>query len=242
MQIKLTRYIREKIWCWCVLKKMPYGFVGLKRAKSDFGVKRGVGNETFYSQYRQDMLLRFFLFPEKNDGVFLDIGGNHPVMINNTYYYEQIGWTGLAFEPVKSKNLLWKQERRTECLPIALGREEAEREFVEYEDDVMSGFKGNTDFDGAIRDTYMVKVRPLRVVLAEHNIRHVDFISIDVEGGEIDVLDGIDFENVDIYCILIENNKGSKKAKMVRNFLIKKGYFLFGRLWLDDVWIKRTSF
>lgn len=241
MKVKLVRYIREKIWCWCVLKKMPYGFIGFKRAKSDFGVKR-MGNENFYSQYRQDMLLRIFLFPEKNDGVFIDIGGNHPITINNTYYFEQIGWTGLAFEPLKSKNRLWEEERKTECLPIALGKVEAEMEFIEYEDDVMSGIKGNADFAGAVKDTYMVKVRPLGMVLKEHNITHVDFMSIDVEGGELDVLDGIDFDNVDIYCILIENNKGSKKAKQVRKYLIQKGYFLFGRLWLDDVWVKRASF
>lgn len=241
MKINLIRYIREQIWCWCVLKKMPYGFIGLKRAKSDFGVKR-LGEENFYSQYRQDMLLRLFLFPGKSDGVFIDIGGNHPVTINNTYYYEQIGWTGLAFEPVKSKNLLWREARRTECLPIALGKEEAEAEFVEYEDDVMSGFKGEVDFDGAVKDIYTVKVRPLKEVLKERGIKHVDFMSIDVEGGEIEVLEGIDFDAVHIYCILIENNKGTKKAKRVRQFLIKNGYFLFGRLWLDDVWIKKSSF
>ena len=30
-----------------------------------------------------------------------DIDGNHPITINNTYYFEKIGWTGLAFEPLK---------------------------------------------------------------------------------------------------------------------------------------------
>ena len=47
------------------------------------------------------MYLRFFLFSDKNDGIFLDIDGNHPITINNTYYFEKIGWTGLAFEPLK---------------------------------------------------------------------------------------------------------------------------------------------
>lgn len=241
MKVNFMRQLRETIWCWCALKKMPYGFIGFKRARSDFGTKK-LGDELYYSQYRQDMLLRFFLFNSKNDGVFIDIGGNHPITINNTYYFEQIGWSGLAFEPVKKNNLLWKEIRKTECLPIALGKEEAEMEFVEYEDDVMSGFKDSVDFGGEIKDTYMVKVRPLKSVLAEYNISHVDFMSIDVEGGEMEVLEGIDFDAVDIYCILIENNKGSKKAKQVRKYLIKNGYFLFGRLWLDDVWVKRASF
>ncbi|MCM1125478.1 MAG: FkbM family methyltransferase [Lachnospiraceae bacterium] len=219
---------------------MPFGFIGLKSVESDFGIKK-LGDESFYSQYRQDMFLRFFLFPQKNDGIFIDIGGNHPVTINNTYYFEQIGWTGLAFEPVKKNNALWGKTRKTECLPIALGNKETEMEFVEYEDDVMSGFKNSVDYKGSVKDTYMVKVRPLKSVLLERNIQHVDFMSIDVEGGEMDVLEGIDFETLDIYCILIENNKGSKKAKKVRQYLIGKGYFLFGRLWLDDVWIKRSD-
>ncbi len=240
VKMKLIRYLKEEIWCWCALKKMPYGFIGLKKAKSDLGIKK-LGEEIYYSQYRQDMFLRLLLFPQKNDGVFIDVGGNHPVTINNTYFFEQIGWTGLAFEPVKKKNLLWEM-RKTECLPIALGKEEAEMEFVEYEADTMSGIKRSVDFDGAVKDIYKVKVRPLSAILAERNIKHVDFLSIDVEGGEIEVLEGIDFDVVDIYCILIENNKGDKKEKRVRQFLIRKGYFLFGHLWLDDVWIKKASF
>lgn len=239
MKTTLIREWKERIWCWCALKKFPYGFITLRRARSDFNEKK-VGDETFFSQYKQDMFLRYFLFPNKNNGFFLDIGGNNPIMINNTYYFENIGWNGLAFEPVKRNSELWKENRTTKCLQIALGGEkEAEMEFVEYEDDVMSGIKGKVDFEGEIKNTYKVKVRPLKNVLKEYDIRQVDFMSLDVEGGEIEVLKGIDFDEVDIYSILIENNKGTEKAKAIRKFLIKQGYYFYGRLWLDDLWVKR---
>lgn len=84
------------------------------------------------------------------------------------------------------------QNAKTECLPIALGNKETEMEFVEYEDDMMSGFTNSVDYKGSVKDTY-------------------------IEGGEMDVLEGIDFETLDIYCIIIENNKGSKKAKKSGN-------------------------
>ena len=238
MKCTLLRDLKETIWEWRMLNRYQYGFTALRDMDNDFGEKQFNG-ETFYSQFRQDIFLRYLLFPDKNDGVFLDVGGNHPITINNTYYFEKIGWTGLAFEPTRKNNSLWPEKRSTPCLPVALGQQEAWLEFVEYEDDTMSGLKDNVHFEGKVKDTYQVKVRLLKDVLKEHDIKKVDFMSLDVEGGELDVLKGIDFEAVDINCILIENDKSGKKERKIRNFLRNHGYYLYARLLIDDVWVKR---
>lgn len=233
--------IKESVWEWLALRKWQHGFVALQRQRENFEEKY-FSDEVFYSQFKQDMFLRFLLFPDKNDGFFLDIGGNHPIKINNTYYFEKIGWKGLAFEPLKKNNSLWEGTRTTPCLPYALGKAESELDFIEYEEDYMSGLKDKVFYEGKVKETYKVKVRPLKDVLREYSIKDIDFISIDVEGGELEVLEGIDFEETNIKCILVENNKGDKKARKVRSFLRENGYYLYARLWIDDVWVKNANF
>lgn len=197
------------------------------------------GNEEYYSQACQDVFLDRFIFRGKEGGFFLDIGGNDPVTINNTYFFEKNrGWSGLAFEPLASQRGKWDSLRKIECLPFALGSTEGEAEFCEYEAHYMSGFSDEVDYSGKIKAQYKVPVRRLAGILEERGIKHVDFVSLDVEGAEIEVLKGIDFSRVDIECFTIENNKGFKREQRIRKFMTEAGYRIRAKLWLDEVWIK----
>ena len=66
-------------------------------------------------------------------------------------------------------------------------------------------------------------------------------MSLDVEGSELDVLKGIDFQKVYIYCIVIENNKGRKKENEIRKLLLSLGFKLQAKLWIDEIWINQNS-
>lgn len=197
--------------------------------------------EQYYSQALQDYFLDSFVFRKKEGGFFVDIGGNDPVSINNTYFFEKSrGWKGLAFEPMAEQREKWKTYRTTECLPYALGSTTGEAEFCEYDDHYMSGFSKEVDYDGKVKTRYKVPVRRLIDILDERGIKHVDFVSLDVEGAEIEVLRGIDFSRVNIDCFTIENNKGWQKEKRLRKFMIDAGYKIKARLWLDEVWVKNS--
>ena len=197
------------------------------------------GNQ-YYSQALQDYFLDSFIFSKKEGGFFLDIGGNDPVNINNTYFFEKSrGWKGLAFEPMTAQREKWKTSRNTECLPYALGRITGEAEFCEYDNHYMSGFSDEVEYSGSIKSRYKVPVRRLTDILDERGVRHVDFVSLDVEGAEINVLQGIDFSRVEIDCFTIENNKGRSREKRLRKFMVDAGYKLKARLWLDEVWIRK---
>lgn len=89
----------------------------------------------------------------------------------------------------------------------------------------------------------MVKQRRLGDVLKEAGVKTVDFISLDVEGYEMNVLLGIDFTEVDILCFLIENNKGKDGMSnmQIRKFMDENGYDFIGRIVIDDVFVKRTA-
>lgn len=204
----------------------------------------------YYSQCGQDMFINL-LFGNKKEGFFLDIGGNDPVKINNTYYFEKNGWNGLAFEPLEKYQVKWKEERTTPCLSIALGDTEKDVVFREMDKDYLSGIKDDgydeikrkvSDGQVNIVNETIVKQRMLKDVLAERNIKEVDFVSLDVEGAELNVLQGIDFQQVTIKCFAIENVGDMKTIYKIRKYLYDKGYWIIARLTHDDVFVNRKYF
>lgn len=190
----------------------------------------------YKSQFYQDYIIANFIFPGKNDGVFLDIGGNHPIIINNTFYFEKIGWTGLAFEPQRHFHDLWKKHRKAIMLPIALGETENNITFTELRSDVLSGIgiSANTD---EVYQTYDVLQRRLDDVLKEHGIREIDYMSLDVEGYEMNVLNGINWDNTIIRCLTVENNENDCK---IEDFLHDKGYVLCYKTGVDGIWLHKS--
>lgn len=195
----------------------------------------------YYSQFGQDLILDQWVFKNKAKGFFLDIGANDPIHLSNTYYFEKKGWTGLAFEPQPDLNGKWKEQRTTECLQIALGKENKTVEFVKVhgKENYMSGIRdvvSDEDYKSVGCDVINVQQRRLSDVLAERNIHQIDFASIDVEEYEIEVLDGIDFTQENISVFVIENNK--KNTKEIRRYMRNKGYDFAGRWHIDDFYVK----
>jgi len=211
---------------------------------------KSIHDEQFFSQRGQDWFLSTYVFPGVHNGFFLDIGANHPFDLSNTCYFEKQGWTGMAFEPQPHVQSLWKDVRNTPCLQLALGETE-----------------GNILFNSIIADNWthalayvssvaeerqflledlkephevqqiQVKQKRLESVLQEYGIGEIDFISMDVEGYEMNVLKGIDFSKVHIKCFVIENDATCIGDNTIREFLKEKGYTHIARLSGDDVFV-----
>ena len=204
-------------------------------------MKLDISKTPYNSQFFQDYIMDNCIFMGKKNGFFLDVGGNDPIKINNTYYFEKnMGWDGIAFEPLPELHKKWEELRNVECIQAAVGSKKGRAEFVEYDDGRMSGLSECTDYKGAVENSYFVEVVTITDVLTTRGISHVDFMSIDIEGAELDALKGIDFQTIKIDYIVIENNKGKKKEKEIRDFLLKNGYIMIARLWIDDIWKKEN--
>ena len=86
---------------------------------------------------------------------------------------------------------------------------------------------------------------PINQILEEHELFHIDFLSLDIEGGELNILKAIDFERFFIDVISVENNWEDEICKEAKNSNIRKymeatGYEYITRLGVDEVYRKKN--
>ena len=196
----------------------------------------------FQSQFGQDFFIEQLFFKYQKKGTFVDIGCNHPKIMNNSFFFEKKGWTGLAFDPIATYKSLWEKNRKAIFLSFALGAKKSLQSFTEIKNEGgwrnrMSGFSKNVrheDKQYGYR-TYKVSVERGASIFYKYRLKkNIDFVSIDVEGSEMDVIQGFDMPTFLPRVILIENCRGLSGEKSIRNFLIKKGYIFYARIWCTD--------
>ncbi len=205
-----------------------------------------------YSQFGQDLFVLDTLKDIQN-GVFVDVGGNDPIKGSNTYLLEQKGWTGIAIEPQEKLRKLWPAVRKADCLNYVVGPENKTISFIEGNDNE-HGLSGVEGYNKCQDDAKKISVEQKRLtdILKEKNISHVDYLSIDVEGYEMNVLESIDFSTSDIRLISLENDIGFSSVPFIgkklgselgnnklRTFLKDRGYTYVGRIVCDDFFLKQ---
>ena len=209
------------------------------------------------SQYGQELFIYEQIFNKKHEGIFIEVGGNDPILLNNTYALEMLGWSGIAFEPMDYLREKWEEKRATTCYPYAIGDKEGWIEFNEViEQDASLMTKGTARGQGVLssvagygRDldklgrsfsinTVKKQMRPLENVLCELNIQHVDVMFVDVEGFELNVLKGVNFSKVSIACICVEAPILYKETCELRTVLVKNGYTLVAHIGGDDIFLR----
>lgn len=196
----------------------------------------------YYSQNGEDILL-WHLFADQPSGIFVDIGAHNGLVLSNTLSFEQQGWTGLCVEahPVYAKECA--ANRKAIVVHAAAGKEDKDG-VVFYMTNMGHLSTLDKSLEGYFKSAFKkhftgfkeVKV-PLRTVttmLDRCKFDHIDFISIDVEGTELDVLQGLDLKRFKPRIILSEAMNQSLERKLIayltaQNYIFarKAGYNLF---------------
>jgi len=199
----------------------------------------------YHSQYGQDYFLWTEYFGDKQAGKFIDIGANKPIINSNSFFFEQKGWTGVAFDPLKYLEPEWLEQRGTPFVCGAVSDSMGEQMFIEILpsqgwEHALSGFKGHVreeDLKIYQHKEYIIEVRPLSAHLSNHGT--VDLILIDVEGAEMQVLKGIDFSVFSPHYLLIENDGILGGCESIRDYLKDLGYECVARIAAtDDFFVK----
>jgi FkbM family methyltransferase len=174
-------------------------------------------------------------------GFFIEAGGSDPNDQNNTHLLELNGWMGLVVEPKSEFNHLYQRIRPNSIIEnyVLVSSEHKEDTILgDFSHYMMGGVVNTHNFPNWFPTTYPCIT--LENLLKKHNIKEVTFFSLDVEGYEIEVLNGINFNDVFFHILVIENHdqKGSKDDF---SFLEKFGFDKKFELSQHEFYINRNS-
>ena len=179
-----------------------------------------------YSYGSVDLLLEH-IFKNQSHGCYIDVGCQHPVMNNNTYLLYKKGWNGINIDLDKKNIDLFNFYRKKDLnINFAISSREGERELFFYHDKsaINTVEKSVANYQKAqVKEIKKVKTKTLNSIIenSKFNDLTIDFISIDVEGHELDVIKGFDLKKYKPKVVIIEFLDLSLKKLEIKNLNIK---------------------
>jgi FkbM family methyltransferase len=187
-----------------------------------------------YAQNREDTILEGLL-SHVSKGFYVDVGSNDPNIDSVTKRFYMKGWSGINIEP--NQNLferLMQERTRDDNLCVAVGAADGTAQFREYPHG-----NGLSTLSETMKRSYdskknaytidpidrVVQVRTLTSIFEERKTKIIDFLKVDVEGYEWEVIKGNDWKKYRPKLLCIESQHGESITKW-QNFLKEHDYRL----------------
>ena len=207
----------------------------------------------YYSQSEEDEYLNFKYFKNKQNGVYIELGALDGLLYSNTKFFEDsFNWKGILIEPHPNKFELLKENRPNNFLFNDLVSCYTEPLKFKYFVDIHAAVSGVENtltqmhytefFDEEYnkflpQNTIYIKPKTLTDIIKSTNITHIDFLSLDVEGHEYEVLQSWDF-SVPIDLLLIETlGVEPDREELCRQILLKNGYTFIEKFKHNEIYI-----
>lgn len=211
----------------------------------------------YYSQCEEDIFLNTFVFKNKKNGVYIELGALDGVLYSNTKFFEDtLQWTGILIEPHPEKFKKLKTCRPNNFLfndLVSCHKEPLEfRYFLDYHAAV-SGVEStlsqhhfdtffNNDSNKPLPQTVKtITPKTLTEIVHSTSLKHIDFLSLDVEGHEYEVLQSWDF-SVPIDVIVVETlGVQPEKDELCRQILNKNNYTCIVKYKYNEIFALNNS-
>jgi len=190
-----------------------------------------------YSAFGEDTEIKKH-FKNNFNGFYVDVGCYHPIKANNTLLLHQKGWTGINIDINKLSIDFFNFCRPNDLnLNLAISKKKISKFYYQKELSLLNSIKkkqAKAAFQGKIL-TKKIKSKSLNEVLnnSKFKNRRIDFLDIDVEGADYEVLNSLNFKqynpkliSVEIMPENLDLNKMNIKNSNIYKFLIKKKYRL----------------
>lgn len=209
----------------------------------------------FNSQDKQDYYLETHVFKGYKNGFFVDVGAHDGISFNNTLYFEKYNnWTGINIEPIKKVyDRLVINRPKSININCAVCNKDGTSNFFSNTGytEMISGLEDHFDSRhlqrlkkenqqmGSTTEIINVETKKLETILDSFFIKHINYLSIDVEGAEFDVIKSINFDKVFIDVIGFENNYNDTSIPIIK-FLEDKNFKVIHKS-LDIFMINQNS-
>jgi len=185
-------------------------------------------NKKDFSQVGQSKYIDSVLNSKRN-GFFIEAGGYDGEDMSNSLYFElERNWTGILIEAIPSyyKQILSKNRKifSINCCISNKRPSVAKFQLAGYLSNRISLI--NEDFQNRVDESNRNKNKTiiyvpcfsLNTILKAINVDKIDYFSLDVEGGELEILKGMDFKNIDITTFSVEHNGYQPARNDIKNF------------------------
>jgi len=233
-----------------LFEKLPLGLA--LRLLALFLAKRllGIPATLSFSQTGEDCILSFY-FPERT-GFYVDVGCNDPLRLSNSFLFYLRGWRGIAIDAnVIVADRFQRTRKKDVCIAAAVSDSERDVIFHRSESEAVSTIDEGTleewkdKWKFRPEDQVAVRTRTLtsilRQALPDENAE-IDFLSIDVEGHEFQVLSSLDFKSLRPKLITVEiHDLKTISTNNVYVLLTANGYSLIGYVTMNAYFIDESA-
>lgn len=155
-----------------------------------------------WSQEGEDQILRR-IFERQKVGFYVDVGAHHPKRFSNTYLFYRRGWSGINMDAMPGSMKIFDSVRPRDInLQMGIGSNVGELNYYVFNEPALNGFskdlsekRDSSDSVYKLVEVVKVQVQPLSLVLDSHlkSNQQIDFMTVDVEGLDFDVLKSNDW-------------------------------------------------
>jgi len=195
-----------------------------------------------YSQIGQDLeVLKFY--NNKKEGFFIEIGASDGIELSNTYLLEKMyNWKGICVEPIPKRfELLCKNRPNSLCYDYAVYNKSNIQVIFDIANnyDLLSGISDNIDCH--INAVNSNKTQITKTTISFNDLLQksnaplfIDYLSLDTEGSEFEILKSVDLQKYIFGLIDIEHNYIEPRRTQIRNLLTSNGYYYIKENKFDD--------
>ncbi|MDT7602101.1 MAG: hypothetical protein QOF61_98, partial [Acidobacteriota bacterium] len=185
-----------------------------------------------FSGAGEDMILHHLVGSDKMDGFYVDVGAYHPMHLSNTYFFYLKGWRGINIEARPGSRSLFDRVRPNDInLEVGVSRE---RGLLTYhfigDDSTMNSFSPEfLEHIGMLREVereILLPVCPLAELLERHLPagQLIDFLNVDVEGHDLDVLESNDWRRFRPRFVVAEEAQADQGSSEIVRAMRGHGY------------------
>ena len=241
------------------IKHMPFGFDEiLDRAgkPSLHTPQRAATAEVgaYKSQALQDLFLDRWVFRDLEGGQFVDIGAHDGLTYSNTWFFEsQRKWHGVCVEPNPSVFKRLMANRRCTTLNCCVSDVAGEVRFQKitgysemlsgivdkYEADHVQRIRDEMQAHGGSSEVISITARTFAELATEYGLSEINYLSIDTEGGEYEILRSIDFKKFYVHAVSVEYRVPQREAMMA--LMREQKFELIKSMGSDLLFLNRRS-
>ena len=229
----------------------------IKRIKSFFNMtkKTDAGPQLSYAQSGEDLITDFiFRAMQVESPSYLDIGAHHPTYLSNTYFFYKNGSSGVCIEPDPELYAEIKKKRKNDlCINAGIGMDSAsEADFYIMSTRTLNTFS-KTEAERyqsygrqVIEKVVKIPLMTINDILDDFIDKRLNFVSLDVEGIDYEIIKAFDFskQRPEVFCIetitYTEDNSEQKECQIIE-YMLEQGYMVYADSYINTIFVDKEK-